>query len=163
MDKIVLDACCGPRMFWFERADPRAVFVDVRRETHTAADFSITNGERQIVVDPDIIANSLPFDDESFALVVFDPIFLEQPAICSLAGDVRCKLIGDWQDMLRHGFDECFRVLRPDGVLIFKWSETQFPVSQILALAPECPLFGQRCGKTSKTHWIVFMKPRSSE
>lgn len=27
------------------------------------------------------------------------------------------------------------------------------------ALTPHKPLFGQRCGKTAKTHWIVFMKP----
>ena len=25
-------------------------------------------------------------------------------------------------------------------------------------LTPEKPLIGQRCGKTAKTHWIVFMK-----
>ena len=30
----VLDACCGSRMFWFDRTDRRAVFVDRRRERH---------------------------------------------------------------------------------------------------------------------------------
>jgi hypothetical protein len=33
LNKSVLDACCGPRMFWFDRADGRALFVDKRRET----------------------------------------------------------------------------------------------------------------------------------
>jgi hypothetical protein len=66
---------------------------------------------------------------------------------------------GDWREMLRRGFAECFRVLRPEGTLIFKWNEHEVPVSQILALTPERPLVGQRCGKTAKTHWMVFMKP----
>ncbi len=39
-DPAVLDACCGSRMFWFDRKDPRAVFVDKRRETHTLPDQS---------------------------------------------------------------------------------------------------------------------------
>ena len=30
----VLDACCGSRMFWFDKKDARATFVDKRRETH---------------------------------------------------------------------------------------------------------------------------------
>lgn len=42
--------------------------------------------------------------------------------------------------------------------LIFKWNEHEVPVSKILALTPERPLVGQRCGKASKTHWMVFMK-----
>lgn len=29
----VLDACCGSRMFWFDKADRRALFIDKRRET----------------------------------------------------------------------------------------------------------------------------------
>jgi hypothetical protein len=59
---------------------------------------------------------------------------------------------------LSQGFAECFRVLKPLGILIFKWNEHNVPVSQILALTTEKPLFGNRCGKSSKTHWIVFLK-----
>ena len=36
----VLDACCGSRMFWFDRKDTRATFVDKRRERHTLPDIS---------------------------------------------------------------------------------------------------------------------------
>ena len=63
-----------------------------------------------------------------------------------------------WRDDLRAGFAEAFRVLRPHGVLIFKWNETQIPVSQILALTDEKPAIGQRTGKNDKTHWIIFVK-----
>src|SRR5690606_596393 len=68
----ILDACGGPRMFWFDRADQRALFVDKRREVCTA---DTREGRRQIVVNPDVLADfkSLPFSDATFTLVVFDP------------------------------------------------------------------------------------------
>lgn len=70
----VLDACCGSRMFWFDRKDSRALYIDKRRETHLAKDCSVKNGEREIVVAPDMIADftSMPFPDSTFSLVVFD-------------------------------------------------------------------------------------------
>ncbi len=73
--KQVLDACCGSRMFWFDRKDKRAIFVDKRRETHTLKDKSSRGGSRELVVDPDLVADftDLPFEDDTFALVVFDP------------------------------------------------------------------------------------------
>ncbi len=64
----------------------------------------------------------------------------------------------DWQDDLRRGFAECFRVLKPEGLLIFKWNETQIRVSAVLALAGVPPLFGHKSGKRVDTHWLTFMK-----
>lgn len=72
------------------------------------------------------------------------------------------KLEGDWRDDIRAGFAECFRVLKPHGTLIFKWNETDVKVSEILKLTDAKPLFGNRCGKTAKSHWIVFMSPAAS-
>lgn len=31
-DKIILDACCGSRMFWFDKENPRVLFADIRTE-----------------------------------------------------------------------------------------------------------------------------------
>jgi len=63
------------------------------------------------------------------------------------------------RDDLRKGFEECFRVLKPDGVLVFKWNECHIPLRDILALAPKKPLFGRRGGRRSdKTHFVVFQK-----
>lgn len=59
---------------------------------------------------------------------------------------------------IRQGFRECFRVLKPSGTLIFKWNEHEIPVREILELTNQVPIFGNRCGKTAKTRWIVFMK-----
>jgi hypothetical protein len=68
------------------------------------------------------------------------------------------KLRECWEADIRAGFAECFRVLKTDGVLVFKWNEHEISVSKILALTPAKPLFGNRGGRTQKTHWIVFMK-----
>jgi len=68
------------------------------------------------------------------------------------------NLSGDWREMLRIGFKECFRVLKPDGVLIFKWNECRIPVKEILVLSDVAPLFGHKSGKFMQTHWVTFMK-----
>lgn len=159
----VLDACCGSRMFWFDRADDRAVFVDKRRETHILPDISSTGGSRTLNISPDIQADftALPFPSDTFSLVVFDPPHLVRNGKGGWLAKKYGKLEGDWREELKRGFAECFRVLKADGTLIFKWNENDVPVSQILALTPERPLIGNRCGKSAKSHWIVFMKTNS--
>ena len=71
------------------------------------------------------------------------------------------RLVGDWKDQLRDGFRECFRVLKPGGVLVFKWAESHVPLSEVLSLTTETPLFGNRTGKTGQTHWVLFWKPNN--
>lgn len=150
----VLDVCCGSRMMWFNRRDGRAVFVDQRCES-----YELSNGTT-IEVKPDHVASftDLPFPDATFALVVMDPPHIQR---MSLAGDVTKKygaLFPNWRDTLRGGFAECFRVLRKDGVLIFKWCEVEIPLESVLALTPEKPLFGHRSGVKAATHWVTFVK-----
>ena len=147
-------------MFWFNRQDVRTVFGDIRQETHSLQDRSSPGGSRQLVIAPDVQLDfrALPFTDGAFHLVVFDPPHLLQNGRSGWLAKKYGKLGADWREDLSAGFAECFRVLRPNGTLIFKWNEHEIPVSQILALTPEAPLFGNRCGKTAKSHWIVFMK-----
>lgn len=161
----VLDACCGSRMFWFDRADPRAIYLDKRRETHELPDKSSRGGKRSLVVAPDVVADftALPYADESFALVVFDPPHFVRNGAKGWVGLKYGTLKGDWRDELRRGFAECFRVLKDEGTLIFKWNEADIPVSQILALTPERPLVGNRCGKNAQSHWIVFLKQNKAD
>jgi hypothetical protein len=71
----ILDACCGSRMFWFDRQHPNALFIDNRAERHELTDKSSSGGSRTLEVAPDLLADftNLPFPDDQFALVVFDP------------------------------------------------------------------------------------------
>lgn len=168
--KKVLDVACGGRMFYFDKSDQRVLFCDNR-----TVETELCDG-RKFIVNPDIECDftRLPFEDSSFKLVVFDPPHLLKNTGKSKMADMYGSLneratptgyqqikygalYSDWKDMLQRGFSECFRVLEPGGVLIFKWNETDIPVKEILKLTPVKPLFGNRSGKSSKTHWICFM------
>lgn len=159
----VLDPCCGSRMFWFDRQDPRVVFGDRRSEVVTVTDRSHgnTEGTRTLRIEPDVLLDfrSLPYADASFKLVAFDPPHIVRAGPRSWLAAKYGKLGQDWRDDLRKGFAECFRVLEPHGVLIFKWNETQVKLREVLALTAEKPLFGNTSGKKAGTYWIVFMKP----
>ena len=156
----VLDACCGSRMFWFDKQDPRALFVDRRRESHMLRDASSKGGARELVINPDVCCDftDLPFPNQTFSLVVFDPPHFERNGSTGWVGLKYGTLQGDWRAMIRAGFAECFRVLNTEGTLVFKWCADEIPVSEILALTPERPLFGHKSGRQQKTHWIVFLK-----
>lgn len=147
-------------MFWFDKSDQRALFADNRRESHILPDVSSVGGSRTLFVDPEMLVDftDMPFDNETFAMVVFDPPHLIRSGKKGWLAKKYGKLEGDWRDDIRKGFAECFRVLKNEGTLIFKWNEHEVPVSQILALTPERPLIGNRCGKAGKTHWLVFLK-----
>jgi len=150
-------------MWWFDKNNEGAIFGDVRKENLTVTDRSHgnANGVRTINIDPDALFDfrSLPFSDESFCLVAFDPPHLVRAGKKSWLAAKYGKLSNDWKDDLRAGFMECFRVLKPDGTLIFKWNETQIKISEVLPLSPVLPLFGNTSGKKSGTHFMVFMKP----
>ena len=38
--KIILDACCGSRMFWFDKENPLVLFTDIRDEEHTPVSYT---------------------------------------------------------------------------------------------------------------------------
>jgi len=163
MDKRVLDPCCGSRMFYFDRQHPDVVFGDRRRETIIVTDRSHGNesGTRTLHIEPDVLMDfrDIPYPDGTFKLVSFDPPHLVRAGPKSWLAAKYGKLGPDWREDIRQGFAECFRVLAPDGVLVFKWNETQVKVSDVLALTAEKPIFGQVSGRGHMTHWLVFMKP----
>lgn len=161
--KRVLDPCCGSRMFWFDKNNPDVVFGDRRHESITVIDRSHGNvsGQRTIHIEPDVLMDfrSLPYSDGTFKLVSFDPPHLVRAGPKSWLAAKYGKLSDTWQDDIRQGFAECFRVLATDGVLVFKWNETQIKVREVLALTDVRPLFGHPTGRKGLTHWYVFMKP----
>lgn len=161
--KRVLDPCCGSRMMWFDRQHPEVVFGDRRSETITVTDRSHGNasGTRTLQIEPDTLIDfrALPYRDGAFKLVAFDPPHLERVGHKSWLAAKYGKLSDNWRDDLRQGFVECFRVLATDGVLVFKWNETQVKLREVLALTDVQPLFGHPTGRKGLTHWLVFMKP----
>jgi SAM-dependent methyltransferase len=152
----VLDVCCGGRMFWFNKHHPDALYLDIG----IVATIKLSNGAT-FNVQPDEVMDfrALDLPSNSFSLVVFDPPHVARAGAKSFLANKYGYLDKDtWREDIRKGFKECLRVLKPDGVLVFKWNECHIPLKDVLALAPKEPLFGQRGGRSYKTHFIVFMK-----
>lgn len=151
MEKI-LDAACGSKMFWFDKENEDVIFMDNRQLEDTLCDG------RKLIINPDIVGDfrEIPFKDNTFYLVVFDPPHLVRAGETSWLAKKYGKLNQDtWQEDIRQGFNECMRVLKVNGTLVFKWNEDQIKLKEILDIIEYRPLFGN---KRSKTHWLVFMK-----
>lgn len=154
--KKILDVCCGGRMFWFDKKQKDTLFLDKR-----TLDPEIMSNGATFSVKPDMIMDfrNLKFADDTFFLVVFDPPHVMRSGEKSfLAKKYGFLDKQSWSTDLRKGFEECFRVLKPNGTLVFKWNECHIPLKEILALTSQKPLFGNRGGKAAKTHWVVFIK-----
>lgn len=150
-NKKILDVCCGSKMFWFDKNREDTIYMDIREYEDILCDG------RKLEIKPDIVDDfrKIPFKDNSFKLVVFDPPHLVRVGENSWLKKKYGKLGEEWKSDIKKGFEECFRVLEPYGTLIFKWNEEQIKLSEILKLTNVRPLFGN---KRAKTHWLVFIK-----
>lgn len=153
-------------MFWFDKENPDVEFVDIR-EMDCEAIWKSGNGKatRYCSIHPTTVADftDLPFKDNSFYHVVFDPPHMTDVGESSWLAKKYGKLPNDWEQLIHDGFAECMRVLKPNGTLIFKWSETNIPVKRILDAIGAKPLYGHKSGKAMKTHWMAFIKDGDSE
>ncbi len=159
--KPVLDACCGVRMMWFDKEDDRCLFADQREDELKIDHWPSQLGRASKKIKPDQIHDfkNMPYEDESFYHVVFDPPHVKKICSKSIIAFVYGSLNEEtWKEDLTKGFAECFRVLKKNGTLIFKWNEVQIPLREVLKLTPEKPLYGHRSGKKANTHWIAFIK-----
>lgn len=158
--KKILDVTCGARSIWFNKHHPLAIYFD-RRDVEYEGVFGAEQRKQHIVIKPDVVGDftDLPFEDNTFSLVVFDP-----PHRYGLKDSWILKKYGTYDnkeemfDNIVRGFSECMRVLKPDGVLVFKWSEVQFPTAEIIKALGHEPLFGHHSGKKMNTNWLCFMK-----
>lgn len=154
-NKLILDACCGGRCFWFNKQHPNTTYVDKRKEEKGFAE-----DRPKFEINPDMIMDftDLNFPDKSFKMVVFDPPHIVRIGNKSWMSQRYGMLGKDWKEMLSKGFRECWRVLDDYGTLIFKWSEAEIPVKKVLELFPIQPLFGHTTGRAGRTKWMCFMK-----
>jgi hypothetical protein len=158
-EKFILDATSGYRSMWMNKNHPNAVYIDQRPEC-----------EPQYVRD----FRKMPdFQDESFQLIIFDPPHIIRANDKLNMNMVRCfgQLSPEtWRSDIKDGFKELWRLLKPMGVLLFKWSNQQIPSNEILKLLPVEPIIYQisqnkpnryEKGKRVRevqTLWFCFMK-----
>ncbi len=155
---LILDPCCGGRQFWFDKSNPDVLFCDVRVMEPKVVGSGKDARVRKCLPDRVMDFRNMDLPDETFRLVVFDPphLFLGENSFMAQSYGRLDKQT--WKDDLRRGFAECFRVLKDEGILIFKWNECDVPLKDVLALTEHKPLFGHPSGKAQKTHWVAFMK-----
>ena len=157
--KFILDACCGGRMFWFDKNNPHTIFQDIRNEERGFCKHS-----PEYSVKPNVVGDfkNMKFPDKSFKLVVFDPPHLIEKGTSIISKKYGFyKSLEDLKNDVKKGFDECWRVLDDYGILIFKWNEGSVKRKEIIELIGKQPLFGQT-GASNKnkvvTIWFCFMK-----
>lgn len=152
----VLDPCCGSRKFYFDKKSPFVIYGDIRDASYIQCDGRLL----EVKPDQQMDVTNLPFDDESFSLVVFDPPHLKYAGKNSYMYQSYGILPKDDLSFLRKGFDECWRVLKKNGTLIFKWNETHIQLHVVLEILGKKPLFGNKkpSGRQGRTFWMVFFK-----
>jgi len=154
--KFILDACCGPKLFWFNKEQENTLFIDNRKRKKGFNDY-----RKNMEVQPDMIMDfrKINFSDKSFKLVVFDPPHLlgtgETYRLVKTYGFLNKET---WKEDIKKGFDECWRVLEDFGVLIFKWNEASIKKKEVLEVLGKEPLFGHPIRSQIPTHWFCFMK-----
>ena len=155
-DKFILDAACGGRSFWFNKKHPNTIYIDIRKEKK-----GFIKDRIGFEVNPDIIMDfrDLEFENKSFKLIFWDPPHIyrdnNKSWMSQKYGSLSPKT---WAADIKKGFDECYRVLEDYGVLVFKWSEAQIKLNNVLNIFKRIPLVGHTSGKIGNTKWVTFMK-----
>jgi len=155
----ILDACCGGRMFYFDKDHPNILYIDRRRETVEMKD---RDKIRTLEINPDLVLDftDMKFPDECFSFVVFDPPHLINCGKNSWLAKKYGKLEKDnWRETLSKGLSECLRVVKPGCVVAMKWSERDIRTVDMLKVLPQKPAFGDQGGKT---RWLFFIKERNN-
>lgn len=159
--KYILDVCCGGRMFWFNKEHPNTIYCDIRTADAGHVGHSMAKNHS---VQPDVVCDftNLPFPDNQFKMVIFDPPHLTSVKPTSYMGRKYGILDKQtWPDLIYKGFVECYRVLDVYGVLIFKWSTHDIRLGNVLKHIPIEPLIGHTSGQLvakNNTVWLSFMK-----
>lgn len=156
--KPILDPMCGSRMFYFDKDNKNVLFCDIRNETYWTRQY------KKVEVRPDMVmdARKLSFPDNTFHLVILDPPHLIN---CGKTSDM-AKSYGvlekAWHEDMKRIFKEAWRVLKPNGTLIFKWADKDVSLAELLYVLEREPVFGDKKPAANKAgtnrFFLVFFK-----
>lgn len=145
----ILDATCGTRIMWENKHDPDTVYLDVRPE-----------------VKPDIIGSicNTPFANNTFDLVIFDPPHKNLGATSTMTWRYGHFSTAQIMYTLVAGFHEISRILKEDGLCLFKWSDGNIDLNRALRQQPLnlSVLVIQRVSYHTKSgnqcYWVTMIK-----
>ncbi len=155
-DKFILDACCGGRHMWRDKNNKNTVYMDIRQVEKGTIEL-----QPNWSVQPDVIGDyrDMPFDDEAFRYVIWDiphKIKHDNGIITMKYG----YLGESWQHDLTVAFVEIMRVLKPQGMLIFKFNDLAIPFNEIRKCFPmqEIGFTPTKKGVNTTAFWC-YIKP----
>ena len=164
----ILDATCGTKAMWYEKNHPFVTYIDIRKGHFFYWNKKKARKATQFKINPDILMDftNLNFPDCSFDMVIFDPPHFvrknkedNKNAMTERYGSL---LSENWKQVLQKGINELFRVLRPEGIFIFKWSETDKSIDSVMKLFPYKPILGNKNRfnprRDKESFWLVFLK-----
>lgn len=154
-NKKIFDACCGGRMFYFDKEDERVLFNDLNPRTETLCDGRVFECRPDTVDD----FKSLPYPDNSFDLVIYDPPHIRKAGRSYMALKYG---VCSFEDVVA-GFKECYRIT--SGTLIFKWNDTYEKINDVINAFGVRPLLGHRRNGSGETQtiWLIFYKETQME
>lgn len=156
---VILDATAGNRMMWSNKNPPHTVFMD---------------SEIKLRISPHVFGTweKLPFRDDAFRCVIFDPPhgfnragsgLWDDPKGTSWYGRTirRARLVSG----IYRGAREFFRVSQR---LCLKWSDDEISLFKILGLIPRTWMEVRRArvGRKNRAHgnstwWVTFVKEQT--
>jgi len=160
----ILDATAGSRGIWVQKNHPYVTFMDKRKGKFVS--YQSPKDKRTYEVNPDVVASwdNMPFKDETFDMVVFDPPHIIKKQKTPSRLEIQYSYLDKdiWRKTLKDAFINLFRVLKQDGIFILKWCESNKPIEDIIALSPYPPLFANKTinhnPKTKDSYMVVFLK-----
>jgi SAM-dependent methyltransferase len=163
----ILDATCGTKAMWYEKNHPLVTYMDIREGKYLWWNPKKAY-KKNVIVEPDVIGDftNLDYLDNTFDMVIFDPPHILRTDIhdknYNMGNRYGFLPRDNWKQILKKGIKELFRVLKPEGIFIFKWADTDKPVEEVLKLFPYKPIFGNKNRfnnrRKKNTYWIVYLK-----
>lgn len=161
-NKFILDVTCGGRTIWFDKKNKHTIYTDIRKEEKG---FDAARPNFEVCPDEIMDYRDLKYPKNSFKLVVWDPPHIkdlhEKSWFRKKYGSLNAET---WQTDINLGFKQIMKVLKPQGILIMKWScpkgksKRTVTLKEMLSVLPQQPLFGHTTESNSQTNWICFMK-----
>jgi hypothetical protein len=151
----IFDMCCGVKAMYFHKNHPLVLYSDQRKEEKGFYPY-----RENYDVNPDVINDfrNLPYEDESFYHVIFDPPHLFKNPQVRLTIPYGHLNKDTWKDDIRKGFQEGWRILKQGGTMIMKWNEMNISRKNLLKILPQNPIYGHPPKSKNKTHWMIFYK-----
>lgn len=149
----ILDATAGNRGIWFDKEYPSAIYIDVREGLHPG----------NLLAD----CRHTSYAAESFDLVIFDPPHMAIGPKAQMAQRYGSFPTAYIRELVADAFREFHRILRPDGLVAFKWNDHDQSLKKILAPVTDFDALvgvrvAQRLHHKSETSWVLLRRVESN-